>query len=351
MRHLPEVQARMQLPRTTANKVSLICTRRVSCRPWATEERPLALLLTRFYRKDRTLLEILDRIKGLENKLDGLNIRASFPPATYHSIPNHMPTTATSLSMSPGIIDPLSTTSFPNSNPRSVEPHSSTSGSSDDQYIYASSATQMMGWPVMQHLLEPIKDRVSGLNPATIEQDGPRIVLGIHDHHQRMPLSADGSEGQMKTIGPLAMQAPGGLPVTLATLTWEMMQRLSKAYFDSVNFLFPLVDRQVFNTQIIPSLAQGGLDESMEATIALIVFALGELVISGTQGIPIRVYNGRPSGIKGGTAREPPGLALFNEARKRMGFNLTQCSIENVQIFSLAGYGTPRSYYLSKISI
>lgn len=32
----------------------------------------------------------------------------------------------------------------------------------------------------------------------------------------------------------------------------------------------------------------------------------------------------------------PPGLLFFNEARKRMGFNLTECSLENVQIFALA---------------
>lgn len=281
-------------------------------------------------------MEILDRIKGLENKLDGLNVRASFLGPSYHPMPSNMPTTATSLSVSPGINDPLSTTPFHLPDPRALDAPSSTSGI-DDQYIYASSATQMMGWPSMQHLLEPIKDRVPGLNPATIEQDGPKVVLGVHEHFRRMPLSADGSEGQMKTIGPLSMQAPGGIPVTLATLNWETMQRLSKAYFDSLNFLFPLVDRQVFNTEIIPSLVQGGCDESMPATIALLVFALGELVISGSQGIPIRVYNGRPSGLKGGTAREPPGLALFNEARKRMGFNLTQCSIENVQIFTLAG--------------
>ncbi|OIW35648.1 hypothetical protein CONLIGDRAFT_567738 [Coniochaeta ligniaria NRRL 30616] len=285
-------------------------------------------------KKDRTLLEILDRIKGLENKLDGLTTRASFSAATYHPMPNHVSTNATSLTMSPGIIDPLSATQFPTADPRSLD--SSMSGG-DDQYIYASSATQMMGWPVMQHLLEPIKDIVPGLNPATVDQDGPRIVLGIHEHNQRMPLSADGSEGQMKTIGPLAMSAPGGMPVTLDTLTWETMQRLSKAYFDSLNFLFPLVDRRVFTTEIIPSLAPGGFDESVSATIALLVFALGELVISGSHGIPIRLYNGRPSGVKGGTASEPPGLALFNEARKRMGFNLTECSIGNVQIFALAG--------------
>lgn len=278
-------------------------------------------------------MEILERIKGLENKIDSLNLRGS--------VPNHMPSNRAppSMTMSPGVPGHQSITPFQTADPRSAESHSATSGS-DDGYVYASSATQMMSWPAMQHILEPIKDRVPGLNPATIEQDGPSIVLGIHKHYRRGRLSADGTEGQMKTMGPVSMQAPGGLPWRLDTLTWETMDRLSKAYFDSLNFLFPLVDRQVFNSEIMPSLVRDGFNESMASTIALLVFALGELAISASQGIPIRVYNGRPSGLKGGTAREPPGLGLFNEARKRLGFNITECSIENIQAFALAGYGT-----------
>jgi hypothetical protein len=118
---------------------------------------------------------------------------------------------------------------------------------------------------------------------------------------------------------------------------WETMQRLSRAYFDSFNLLFPIVDRHAFVSEILPVVGQNGFTENMASTVALLVFALGELAIAGSQGIPIRVYNGRPSGIKGGTPTEPPGLVLFNEARRRTGFNLTECSIENVQIFALAG--------------
>ncbi|KAB5581061.1 hypothetical protein GE09DRAFT_461373 [Coniochaeta sp. 2T2.1] len=289
-------------------------------------------------KKDRTLLDILDRIKGLENKIDELHdsTRNSFQPTNQHPMPNHMPSATATLSMSPGIMDPLPATQYHMTDPQSMEPHSAGSGS-DDQYIYASSATQMMSWPVFQHLLEPLKDKVPGLNPATIETEGPGIVLGFHDPNRRLPLTADGTQGQVKTIGPMSMQTPGVVPLTIGTLTWETMKRLAEAYFNTLNFLFPLVDRQVFLSETLPTIVQTGFDESMTSTVALIVLALGELAESATDGIPIRIYNGRPSGLRGGTAWEPPGLALFNEARKRMGFNLTECSVENVQIFALAG--------------
>jgi hypothetical protein len=189
----------------------------------------------------------------------------------------------------------------------------------------------------MRRILDPIKDRVPGFNPATIEQDGPRIILGLHEHYQRPPLSADATQGQLRPVGPMTMQTPAGSPVTLETLTWETMQRLSKAFFDSVNFLFPLVDREAFNSHVMPSLVRDGFNESMTSTVALLVFALGELAIGGLEGTPIHTYNGRQSGLRGGTSKAPPGLALFNEARKRIGFNLTECSIENVQVYALAG--------------
>lgn len=300
---------------------------------------PNHLQLTRCHRKDRTLTEILDRIKGLENKIDRLSQKASLPAENYHSAPGHgMSSTAapSSMTMSPGVAEPLASTPFHMPDPRSTESRSANSGN-DDSYVYASSAAQMMAWPAMQNILEPIKDRVPGLNPATIDRDGTSIVLGIQEQNRRAPLGADGNLGQLKSIGPHSMQAPGGMPVTLESLTWETMQRLSKAYFDTLNFLFPLVDREVFNLDIMPSLARDGPNESMASTIALLVFALGELAISATEGIPIRVYRGRQSGLRGGTGRDPPGLVLFNEARKRMGFNLTECSIENVQAFALAG--------------
>lgn len=286
-------------------------------------------------------MEILDRIKTLEGKVDGLSMRAMFPAATYAPMPTLITTTAP-LTMSPGMIDPMATSSF------HVPDTSRTTSASDDHYTYASSAHQMMGWPVMQQLLESVRDKVPGLIPATIEIEVPAISLGMHEQNQRIPLGTDGSHGQVKTLGPLSVQVPGAIPLTIPSLTWDTMQRLGKAYFDSFNFVFPILDRHEFFSEVMPSTVNGGFSDSMASTLALLVFALGELAISGSQGLPIRVYNGRASGLKGGNATEPPGLVLFNEARRRMGFNLAECSLENVQIFALARFGPffPRHFFL-----
>lgn len=89
-------------------------------------------------------------------------------------------------------------------------------------------------------------------------------------------------------------------------------------------------------SETLPAVFNNGLTDSMESTVAMLVFALGEVAIAGADGPPIHVYNGRQSGVKGGTKERPPGLELFNEARRRISFHLTERSLENVQIFALA---------------
>src|SRR5258706_3097168 len=121
------------------------------------------------------------------------------------------------------------------------------------------------------------------------------------------------------------------------------MQRLADAYFDSFNLLYPFMDRQNFLSDTLSKVHTEGFNGDTDSVIALLVFALGELALEGSYGPPINYHNGRPSGIHGGTLDRPPGLALFNEARKRLGFVLTECDLENVQIFSLAAYDTSPS--------
>ncbi|KUI65989.1 hypothetical protein VM1G_01360 [Cytospora mali] len=71
------------------------------------------------------------------------------------------------------------------------------------------------------------------------------------------------------------------------------------------------------------------LDDSVQSTLAYLIFALGEVAVDA--------YNDPSQRLSRGNAAQPPGLVYFNEARRRMGFNLTECSLENVQIFALAG--------------
>ncbi|KAA8576756.1 hypothetical protein EYC84_006820 [Monilinia fructicola] len=114
------------------------------------------------------------------------------------------------------------------------------------------------------------------------------------------------------------------------------MHQLATSYFDTFNFLYPFMDRQNFLSDTLTKVISEGFDGDMESVIALLIFALGDVAYEGARGNPVDIYRGRPSGIRGGSgSSRPPGLAFFNEAMKRIGCVFTECSLENVQMFSL----------------
>ncbi|KAI1634350.1 hypothetical protein F4809DRAFT_643573 [Biscogniauxia mediterranea] len=287
-------------------------------------------------KKDKTLVEILERLKSLEGglrsldgKVDSLNVRGAFPLSIYG--PLHQ--------SSHGSLDSGRSSSWPFSNVHISGPTIPSSSAREVQYI--SATHKILSWPFIQQLLENTPHKDPELDLSALEKDGGATMLGSQG--RVTPLSANpynapmmggehsslhtqvSSTGQVETV-----------PTSILNMGWENMQRLSKAYFNTFNLLYPIMDRQYFQSETLPTVANRGFDESSMSTLACLVFALGEIAIGGVQGAPIETRKGRPSGIKGGTADHPPGLLLFNEARKRMGFNLTECSLENVQIFSLA---------------
>jgi hypothetical protein len=287
-------------------------------------------------RKDKTLVEILDRIKSLEGKLDSLSLRGAFPTVPL-SAPPPPALVAEPLPMaaSEAIASlPLAALTAP----LTASPTPMMAG----PYQYISSTNQMLAWPVIQQLLEPLIPKQSGLDLTSVEQSGPAIVLGLHQQDSKLPAEPAGPIILTDYVGSdqlgMSNSTPvGGITVGTTALTWDAMQRLSKAYFDTFNFLYPILDRQAFITGVLASVFNDGFDDSISSTLAFLVFALGEAALGGLQGLPVGINHGRPSGVKGGTITHPPGLALFNEARKRLGFSLTECSLETVQVFALAG--------------
>ncbi|KAK1758272.1 hypothetical protein QBC47DRAFT_294622 [Echria macrotheca] len=285
-------------------------------------------------KKDKTLVEILDRIKGLEFKIDSLAFSGAFSPPTIHHQLHHPTTlesTVSSAATAPILGPPLPTPSY---NPHDA---SSASSSADDHYKYVSSVHQLLAWPAVHQLLVAAQAKKPTFDLSSIEEK-PTSILGLHSppsqslHPNRMPDST-------VSIHP---GVASSVPMTVSSLNWDTIQNLSKAYFDSWNLLFPILDRHSFLSTTMPSVFNEGFGPGIGSTMAFLVFALGEVALAGSDGLPIHAHSGRPSGVKGGTKDQPPGLDFFNEARKRIGFNLTECSIENIQIFSLASmyYGS-----------
>lgn len=287
-------------------------------------------------RKDKTLVEILDRIKNLEGdvrsldgKVDSINLRGALPLPGFES---HRQTTPVQPSYAPEAAQSGTWASSTD-----VQPSAAAIGpSSQAHYAYASAAYKTLSWPFVQQVLESSKHPGVNLAPL-LKENGSAVTLGLHARAISLPVdtvgSALGTDGTPSLDGGLVTDHPaGGLRLESLSMSWEGVHRFTKAYFDTFNRLYPIMDRDLFQAEILSSVASSGLGESTNATLAFLVMALGEVAIAGVQGTPLT----QGSGVKGGTLERPPGLALFNEARKRLGFCLTQCSIENVQVLALA---------------
>lgn len=119
-------------------------------------------------------------------------------------------------------------------------------------------------------------------------------------------------------------------------LTVERVHEYSAAYFNTFNVLLPLFDLEIFMGGAVSRLSREGYkDDDPEGVLALLIFALGQLAIEGVVGRPTSACNNEFSGFRGGTIEQPPGLGLFNEARRRIGMVNTQPCLEYVQIILL----------------
>ncbi|KAK4131703.1 hypothetical protein BT67DRAFT_387270 [Trichocladium antarcticum] len=282
-------------------------------------------------KKDKTLVEILDRIKTLESKIDHLSHRSAAPPSTaaytLHQA-NHLP------SPLPAVLGSNSPFHFP-------EGSNGVSGP-DDHYQYVCCVHEMLKWPAIQQLFATVQPKMPNINLTALGREGPARMLAVRrETGQHLPTDTPTPVGRGSGMD-IHNPVTGHVPITTLGLNWDTMQSLSKAYFDTINLSYPLLNRQSFMSETLHLLFNNGFDQSMASTIAFLVFALGEVALAASDGLPVHVYSGRASGVKGGSKERPPGLELFNEARRRMGFNLTECSLENVQIFALASiyYGT-----------
>jgi hypothetical protein len=119
-------------------------------------------------------------------------------------------------------------------------------------------------------------------------------------------------------------------------LTVERVNDCPSAYFNTFDVLLPLLNLDDFLGGVVARLLREGFrDDDPESVLALLVFALGQLAIEGVVGRPTSAHNDEFSGFRGGTIEKPPGLGLFNEARRRIGMVNTQFCLENIPIMRL----------------
>lgn len=191
---------------------------------------------------------------------------------------------------------------------------------------------------MQQLLLQALPANIGDLQ--SLEQEGSAFIVRMQKGTPILPLDETLQDTPFVGIQTQASRTAGGARAIFPSLTRSVMHSLATAYFDTFNLLYPFMDRQTFMSETMARVITEGFNGDTDSVIALLVFALGEVAIEGSRGPPVDICRGRPSGVRGGTLSKPPGLALFNEARKRIGFVSTECDLENVQIFSLAAYVT-----------
>jgi hypothetical protein len=142
---------------------------------------------------------------------------------------------------------------------------------------------------------------------------------------------------EQRAVGPDASHRARASDFGCAILSDPAQVReISAAYFDTFNLMYPILHRGHFMKAILDaSLQKGRIGGGADGTILLLVLALGRVSIEGNSGTPISIPDLQPSGFRGGSLEEPPGLVEFNEARRHFGFLAVDCTIDYVQIMLL----------------
>ena len=307
-------QCRLLIPGTSTNEVS-----------WSVvslAKRSVGRKTDSYQRKDKTMVHILDTLTRLENKFDTLALGAGAAPST--DAGGLQP--RKSISNTPSSLNSAAKSSLINSDDHQGFPRELEQG-----YQRLTVPHKIILWPsIYIHLINSGIQGTSDLQFVLQEGTPWFIRQEMAKHPDPLPY-----EAALPHFAINAALREQGRPwkVAFPTLTIQEIQGQCDAFFNTFNVLAPLLNRDAFmNDTVAPLLREGYGDGDIKAVLALLVFALGEVAIGGVFGNPISTIDGQPSGFRGGTVEKPPGLDIFNEARRRIGFVATMSSLENVQI-------------------
>ncbi|OJD32009.1 c6 finger domain protein [Diplodia corticola] len=287
-------------------------------------------------KKDKTMVFMLDAIQRIEAKVDHIGRTVDPESGAYEAGPYTTPPSGRlpSISSVSMLVQDQPLRDQDNPPLRQSQAQSpldmtrSVGNRSPDAHI--SSSHKVLLWPFIHaRLAEFDVDVAEDLHVLT--QEGTPWFLHHELHRHPDPLPCDARLEAEPAPSILATNAANR--VRFPKLTYEEMKTYTAQYFNTFNMLYLILDRQHFTDVTLPRVANHGFgDGDYDSIISLLVFALGQVALDGTWSAP--VDNGMPfeSGVRGGTHDRPPGLDIFNEARRRYGFVAHQSSIESIQI-------------------
>ncbi|QIX00342.1 hypothetical protein AMS68_005859 [Peltaster fructicola] len=245
-------------------------------------------------KKDKSLANILEAIVRLELKIDNLQPQAQ---QTMSTVPD----------------EPLSSARLP----RSIVPASR-------QLEQLSAAHRVFVWPsIYVHLVQSGIPAVSDLQ-YIIQRGSAWLVEQESKRSARLDMTP--------SLPATSMNRSPSRNVTFSWPTPQLIESYIEAYFHTFNALYPILDQESFLNVTLPPVASDGYGYGdASSVLALLVYALGQTALQGTLDQPISSSKSTRSGIRGGSTNHPPGLEIFNEARKRIGLMAGNFTIEVIQ--------------------
>jgi hypothetical protein len=194
-------------------------------------------------------------------------------------------------------------------------------------------ANRIFTWPAIQNMLLSAKVQdADELRSMLKRGSGGFIEQQLRNKTGPLPYDEKLRCTPIPRLGNPTVEAK----MTFPDLTIGDMNRYAEAFFTSFNMIYPILDHDDFMQDIAPLQPDQDFDEGyIASTLALSVFALGKLALEGTAGDPIRNDYALSSGIRGGSIKNPPGIEIFNEVRRRIGIVYTRCCVESAQILLL----------------
>lgn len=262
------------------------------------------------------MVHILDTLTRLENKFDNLAI------ANGQNTPDSLGHRATSHS------------SASSARPRRSETDGDTQQYPTELqqgYHHLTVPHKIILWPsIYIHLLNSDIQATSDLQYVLQEGTPWFIRQEMSSNQGLLPPEVGLSSFALYRRSPGESESPR---IGFTELVAQRIQEQCDAYFNSFNVLTPILNRDVFMSDTMdPILANGFQEGDANSIVVLLVLALGQVAIEGVFERPVSVVNGAPSGIRGGTIQRPPGLEIFNEARRRAGYVANQVTLASVQI-------------------
>ncbi|OAG35285.1 hypothetical protein AYO21_10556 [Fonsecaea monophora] len=181
--------------------------------------------------------------------------------------------------------------------------------------VLSFSARRTIHWPGVQALL-----------PSSLTSE-VRKLEGSYPTHL---------ESARPSLEPV-ISAQGALSTLdwLASLSLSSVKDLSNAYFDTFNRVYPFIDRDFYFLSTLAVVVREGFGHDIESCLVLNVMALGCMAIKAYEegGFEISNQASITPVMRHIIEEDIAGLSFFNEARRRVGFCLSERDIQACQYY------------------